>query len=145
MVVLVGEGGGPVTVDQGAAGVDPWPVAVSGMQTDGLTDLELRAAPVPVSDDLATPEHGAAQTGADAVLTFTLSAASMVLVDVDPSDLADTDAYVARATVDGTSPTLSVGFACRAGTTTYLPVVTSGTVKVWAPVGVSVAVHGLSR
>lgn len=44
-------GGGGGTVDQGAAGLDPWLVSVVGtVPVSGpLTDLELRAAPVPIS------------------------------------------------------------------------------------------------
>lgn len=125
--------------------------SVNPATAEGLADLQasmesLLTSPLQVADYLASVEHEEVQSGADGVLTFTLSGAvDMVMVDVDPTNLADTDAYVARATVDGTTPTATVGFAVRAGQTTYLPLGSTGTVKVYAPSGVDVAVHGLSR
>lgn len=47
---VTGGGSGGGTVDQGAAGVDPWPVDTGLSQ--GLTDAQLRATPVPVSGPL---------------------------------------------------------------------------------------------
>lgn len=149
----------------------PWPVEDQhpDPQTDGLTDAELRATPVPVSDghpdpqldaltdaqlraadvevrdDYATESHATDQVGANAVLAFAVAPGSMVVVDVDPTDPTDFDNYRARATCDGSVPTASSGFVCRAGASTYLPVPTSGTVNVWAPTGVVVAVQSLGR
>lgn len=113
---------GTVTATQGGAGAAQWLVA----------------------DDYTTEAHATDQAGADGVLEFTVAAGAMVLVDVDPTDPTDTDNYRARATTDGVAPTASAGFVCRPGTT-YLPIVTAGTVKVYAPTGVTVAVQSLGR
>lgn len=114
--------------------------------TGPLTDTELRATPVPVQDDYPDNECQADQNGADAVLTFTLSAAAnFVMIDVDNTSGTDPNTYRARATLDGSDPTATTGFVCRSGMTTYLPFVTSGTVKVYAPTGVVVAVQAGGR
>jgi hypothetical protein len=69
--------GGSITADQGAAGPDPWPVTVvdgvvGGGSTGGLTDTQLRATPVPVTD-----------AGLDTVATeASLIAAVAALADV---------------------------------------------------------------
>lgn len=112
--------------------------------TGPLTRTQLDAADVQVADDYDTAAHASDQAGANAVLTFTLAAGKMVLVDVDPTSSSDTANYRARATVDGTTPTAMTGFVCRPGTT-YLPVACAGTVKVYAPSGVTVAVQTLGR
>lgn len=114
---------------QVAAEIDTWAV------TD--TDVE-------VADDYDTEDHAADQAGADAVLDFTVAAGSMVMVDVDPVVATDFDNYRCRATTDGTTPSITTGFVCRPGTT-YLPIVSAGTVKVYAPTGVTVAVQSLAR
>lgn len=130
-------------------------------QTDALTDEQLRAAPVTtnaltraeldeaavgVADDYAAVEHLPDQAGADAVLTFNAAAAGrMVWVDVDPVDPADTDNYRCRATVDGATPTASVGWVCRPGANPIPAPMVGTTVKVWTPSGVTVAVQVLSR
>lgn len=126
----------PVVVDTG--------LTIPTPQTDALTRAELDAAPVGVADDYSLVDHAADQTGADAVLTFTLDPGALVWVDVDPSDPDDATAYRARATVDGTTPTATLGWVCRPGPNP-IPVPTAGTVKVWAPAGVVVAVQTVAR
>lgn len=100
----------------------------------------------PVSDDytadIVTPD----QPGAGGVLTFALGGpAKLVAVDVDPNVASDTVNYICRVTLDGSIPTSSRGWRCRSGQTTYLPVPTSGTVKVFAPTGVFVSVQAGAR
>lgn len=116
-------------------------------QTNGLTDEQLRAQVVGVKDDYAASEHLPDQPGAEDVLTFSLTqAANLIVVDADNDDVADYTAYRCRATVDGSEPTAETGFVCRSGQSTILPVPTSGTVvKVYAPVGVTVAVQAIRR
>lgn len=59
-----GGGGSPTTVDQGAAGVDPWTV------TGPLTDAELRASAVPISAvSLPLPSGAATETKQDTANT----------------------------------------------------------------------------
>lgn len=112
-----------------------------------FTDEQLRAKPLVVNDDYATAETLPDQAGADDVLVFTLAtAASMVIVDADNDDGADYTAYRCRATVDGSEPAEDLGFVCRSGQSTVLPLPTVGVVvKVWAPAGVTVAVQAVRR
>jgi len=112
-----------------------------------LTDEQLRASPLAVQDDYASDLLAADQSGADAVLTFNLgSAVKLVAVDVDPIDPDDTSAYIARAIVGGGTPSITLGWRCRSGQTTYIPISSaSGTIKVYAPTGVSVSVAGAAR
>lgn len=114
-------------------------------QTDALTDAELRASAVTVADDFGVVEYTSDQTGADTVLSFTLSLVSpkVVKVDVDPVVADDYDNYRCRATTDGTAPTSTLGEVCRPGASFLL---TAGTtVKVYAPTGVVVNVTGYGR
>lgn len=115
-------------------------------QTDALTDAQLRAAPLDVQDDYASVEHLEAQDGADGVLTFTASGpGQLVWIDVDPLDPTDVTAHLARATVDGSEPSLLRGWGCRPGANP-LPVPMQGNlVKVWTPTGVQVAVQVVRR
>lgn len=111
-----------------------------------LTDAQLRALDVPVSDDYDAPEYLADQTGADAILSFTASAAGrLVWVDVDPTDPTDTDNYRARATIDGSDPSATRGVVCRPGATPIPGTMTGSVVKVYAPTGVVVAVQVYTR
>ena len=112
-----------------------------------LTDSQLRAAPVDAQDDYDGDIITADQTGAGAVLTFNLgSAAVLVAVDVDAAVPADTDPYIARASVGATIPTATLGWRCRSGQTTFLPVpCPSGVVRVYAPSGVTVSVQAATR
>lgn len=113
------------------------------LQTDALTNAQLRAAPVQTQDDYSGDALTDAQPGADGVLTFTVPALALVAVDVDPVDLQDSLQYLCLATVDGSAPSATRGWRCRSGQTTFLPVpCAGGVVKVWAPVGVSVSVQG---
>lgn len=114
-------------------------------QTDSLTNDQLRAAEVPVSDDYSTESHAAQQVGADGVLTFTIAAGQLVGVAVLPADSSDTEFYYACATCDGSAPSATSGFVCAVGGMTYLPAPTSGTVKVYAPTGTLIQVSGWAR
>jgi hypothetical protein len=136
-----------VMVDGAPAGA-PLSVTVIGGQ-DGTSVQALRTGAdgtALVADDYAEDVTTEDQPGTGAVLTFALGqACKLVAVDVDPADLSDPAAYLARATVDGVDPTQTRGWRCRSGQTTYLPVPTSGTVKVWAPTGVTVSVQAGAR
>lgn len=95
---------------------------------DGLT----------VADDYQALEVLADQAGAGAVLTFTFSAAvQLVVVHAVGASL------VARATTTQT-PTAALGLRCPDDTPTFLPVTTT-TVRVFAPAGMSVTVAGYRR
>lgn len=113
----------------------------------GLTQPTTPSDTQPVKDDYAASELLGDQSGADDVLSFTLTqAANLIIVDADNDDPADYIAYRCRATVDGSEPTVETGFVCRSGQSTILPVPTSGTqVKVYAPAGVTVAVQAIRR
>lgn len=102
-----------------------------------------KANRVPARDDFSAVEHSPDQLGADGVLPFTLSeVGDFVMVDVDNTGPTDYTTYRARATVDGTTPSASVGFVCRSGTTSYLPFPMNGNVvKVFAPANTVVAVQ----
>lgn len=105
-----------------------------------------RLVPEPVADDYAVDRLTADQNGAGAVLTFSPGPLALVAVDVDPTTSTDTATYICRATVDGSTPTASLGWRCRSGQTTYLPVpCPGGVVKVFAPTGVFVSVQGGAR
>lgn len=132
------------TTAGGGAYVDVKVNPSGALETSALTDTQLRATPVGVADDFDTEDHTEDQAGAGAVLTFTLNPGNLVIVDVDPTDPSDTLNYRARAMCDGSDPTATLGFVCRPGSS-YLPVPTSGTVKVWAPTGVTVSVQVASR
>lgn len=115
----------------------------SRLQTDALTDAQLRASAPAVRDDYDGDAVTEDQAGADAVLDFATGPLQLVAVDVDPDDPQDEVVYLCRATVDGSAPTVARGWRCRSGQTTYLPVpCPGGTVRVWAPAGVSVSVQG---
>jgi len=122
-------------------------VATLTPQTDTLTDGQLRADPVDVEDDYDLSEYEVDQIGADAVLTFTFTGPQqLVWVDVDPVSPSDTTNYRARTTVDGSAPTATRGWVCRAGQGTPIPVpMTGNDVLVWAPTGTVAAVQGASR
>lgn len=117
--------------------------------TNGLTNTQLRATPVPVSgfpadqkvhDDYQSGEVLEDQTGAGGVLLFTFSApVQLVVVDANG---AVTD--VARADPFGGTPTATRGVACRDETPAYMPVATSA-VRVFTPVGMAVSVAGYRR
>jgi hypothetical protein len=95
-----------------------------------------------VRDEYSAVEHEADQGGADAVLTFTLGvAADFLIVDADNTDTTDYTAFRCRATIDGTTPSATVGFVCRSGQSTYLPFPSGTTIKVYTPTGVVVAVQ----
>lgn len=112
-------------------------------QTDALTDAQLRSSPPAVRDDYSGDVITADQLGSDEALDFDTGPLFLVAVDVDPVDADDEASYLCRATVDGSAPTASQGWRCRSGQTTYLPVpCPGGTVRVWAPEGVSVSVQG---
>jgi len=136
----------PVTVD-GAVGVSNFPATFPDGHTQPLTDVQLRADPVDVEDDYDLSEYEVDQIGADAVLTFTFTGPQqLVWVDVDPVSPSDTTNYRARTTVDGSAPTATRGWVCRAGQGTPIPVpMTGNDVLVWAPTGTVVAVQGASR
>lgn len=88
--------------------------------------------------EILTPD----QLGADAVLTFNLGAASsLVVVNVDPIDPEDDRVYLCRASLGATDPAANLGHRCRSGQATYIPFPCAGTVKVFAPAGVSVSVE----
>lgn len=106
----------------------------------GLTDSELRAAPVPVVDRNASGEVLAQQTGAGAVLTFTFASA-VDLVVVECEGLA-TD--VARADPFGGTPTATAGIPCRDEAQVYIPV-TATVIKVFAPTASTVTVWGVRK
>lgn len=114
------------------------------LQVAGTVGVNNFPADQKVHDDLATEGHAVDQEGANAVLTFNVTAGHLVMVDVDPVAANDTLNYRARATCNGSTPTAISGFVCRPGTS-YLPLPTAGTVKVWAPTGVIVAVQVLAR
>lgn len=124
-------------------------VALSVEDVQLLTALLGRLPAALVGGRLATADDYVAdaltedQPGADAVLEFTTGPLALVAVDVDASDPQDEASYLCRATVDGSAPTASRGWRCRSGQTTYLPVpCAAGTVRVWAPAGVTVSVQG---
>lgn len=120
---------------------DEYPLPQAQIDVLAINQPTTPADTQPVADDYAANEHEADQTGAGAVLTFTVTAAEFVMVDVDNAGAEDDTVYRARATLDGTDPTATTGFVCRSGTTTYLPFPTAGTVKVFAPAGTVVAVQ----
>lgn len=127
--------GGRLAVDAGLSIPQP--------QTNALTNDELREAPVPTRDDFDGDAITPDQAGANAVLEFVVPALRLVAVDVDPVDPEDGFPYICRAAVDGSAPAANRGWRCRSGQTTYLPVpCVGGTVKVFAPTGVSVSVQG---
>jgi hypothetical protein len=95
-----------------------------------------------VRDAYSAVEYEADQNGANAVLTFTLSAdADFIIVDADNITTTDYTAFRCRATIDGTTPSATVGFVCRSGQSTYLPFPSGSVVKVYAQTGVVVAVQ----
>jgi hypothetical protein len=105
-----------------------------------LTDTELRASEVPVSDDYDEQESLADQAGAGAVLTFTFSApVHMAIVTAVGADL------VGRATITPADvPSATKGQHCFHEAPTYLVGITSE-VSVFAPAGMTVGVVGLRR
>jgi hypothetical protein len=116
-------------------------------QRDALTADELAALePLQVEDQYAAVEHLEAQPGAAGVLVFTASApGQLVWVDVDPTDPEDTKSYTGRATVDGTTPTATRGWAVRPGPNPIPVPMVGSAVKVWAPAGVAVSVQVVRR
>lgn len=130
-----------VTNDTG----DPLPVsgtvAVSnfpGPDESGLTDAQLRASAPAVKDDYQQFESLADQSGEGGVLTFTFTAAvQLVVVHAVGASL------VARAATTQT-PSAALGARCADDAPSYLPVTTS-TVQVFTPVGMTVSVAGYRR
>lgn len=112
-----------------------------------LTDAQLRASELLVADDFDGDVLTADQTGAGAVLTFNLGGpAKLVAVDVDAASPSDTATYIARVSVSAATPSASLGWRCRSGQVTFLPVpCESGVVKVFAPSGVTVSVQAATR
>lgn len=74
------------------------------------------------------------QVGADAVLTFTFSAAVDMIVILSKG-------AISRGGLGGDVPTLTKGFFCDDTVPTYVPV-TATVVKVYAPLGATVSVWG---
>lgn len=122
-------------------------VSKSYSEYPGLTESELRSEAVPVVDDYASDLIHSDEIGADAVIDFDMgAAAAMVFVDVDPVAEGDDTAYICRVTVDGTTPSAIRGWRARSGQATPIPApCPAGTVKVWAPTGVSVSVQATRR
>lgn len=89
-----------------------------------------------VSDSFAGGEVLADQAGAAGVLTFTFSAARQLV-------WVRSDGGVARANPFGGVPTSTSGIFCDDGVPTPITVTTS-LVKVFAPTGTTVKVHGYS-
>lgn len=121
--------------------------AFAGLATEPKQDdiiLKMGDGSHTVKDDYVTEDHETDQTGSGIVLDFAITPSSMVMIDVDPTNPTDTNNYRCRATTNGTVPTSAIGFVCRPGTT-YLPISSLGIIKVFAPVGVTVAVQGLGR
>lgn len=93
---------------------------------------------LPVADDYQEFEALADQAGAGAVLTFTFTApVQLVVVHAVGT------ALVARATTTQT-PSATLGARCADDAPAYLPVTTSS-VKVFAPLGMTVSVIGYRR
>lgn len=135
-------------------------VAVTGTQTDALTNTQLRAAVVPVldasvrdrlptaltatdelavADDYQVLEALSDQVGAGAVLTFTFSAAvNLAVVQAVGTSL------IARATTATQTPTASLGVRCPDDVPSYMTVTTT-VIRVFAPVGMTVSVWGYRR
>jgi len=107
--------------------------------TGPITDAQLRASKVTVADDYQGGEVLADQAGVGGVLTFTFtSAVQLVVVHARGLNL------VARADPFGGVPASSQGIICGDDIPTYIPVATSS-VKVFAPAGMTVTVHGMRR
>ena len=114
-------------------------LAVSTGLTQPLTDAQLRASKVGVADDYQAGEVLADQSGVGAVLTFTFSAAvQLVVIHARGASL------TARADPFGGTPSASQGIVCGDDAPTYVPVATS-LVKVFAPAGMAITVHGMRR
>lgn len=93
----------------------------------------------PVQDDYQSGEVLADQVGAGAVLTFTFATpVNLVVVHARGENL------TARANPFGGVPSASSGVVCGDDVPTYLPVVTA-TVRVFAPTGMTISVHGYRR
>lgn len=122
---------GTVAVDQ--------PVEVMGTQLDALTDTQLRASPVDVSDDYALGEVLPDQTGANNVLTFTFSqpVVSFWVAVVGDAGYVKIDHY-------GGTPSASSGIPVGAGGVLPIPEPTTS-VKVFAPTGLVVTLWGQRR
>lgn len=99
-VYLVNGGGGGGTVDQGAAGVDPWLV------TGPLTDTQLRATPVPVSGPLTDAQLRATPVGVSGTFfqaTQPISASALPLPTGASQEHATAGSPHAARLSDGTS------------------------------------------
>lgn len=112
-------------------------VTAAGTQTDALTDTELRAAEVPVSDDYTGGEVLPDQTGSGSALTFTFTD-PVKLVVVQPSEDG------CRADPFGGTPSDTTGIPLVTDVPNFIPVTTSA-VKVYAPAGADVTVWGFTR
>jgi hypothetical protein len=115
-------------------------------QLDALTDVELRATPVPVSDDFPAGEVLPDQTGAAAVLTFTFAAdvQTVWVYAVDPLDLTGTGEVRVQPFVGDTAPSATFGIPVPYGGAFPIPAVTDE-VRVFAPAGARVTVYGNRR
>lgn len=91
-------------------------------------------------DDFQGGEALADQAGAGAVLTFSFlnGAVQMLVIEAQGSS------GTARADPFGGVPTATQGVVCDAGVPTYIPV-TASSVKIFAPVGLTLSVYGLRR
>ncbi len=115
--------------------------ALPNAQALTLAEL-LGALPIRVEDRLGPEVLKADALGADAVITFELGQpASLVVVNVDNVDPDDDRVYICRASLGGTNPRADLGHRCRSGQANYIPFPCTGTVKVFAPLGVSVSVE----
>lgn len=102
-----------------------------------------KATRLPTRDDYSVVEHTPDQIGDDSVKTFVLTTpGDFVMVDIDAVAGNDYLNYRARATIDGSTPTETLGFVCRSGGTSYLAFPMIGNdVKVYLPAGTVGAVQ----
>lgn len=107
--------------------------------TGPLTDAELRASDVAVSDDYTDGEALPEQSGSDSSETFTFSSpVNLVVVESEGEGL------VSRVDPFGGTPTATTGAPARHETPVYLPVIAT-TVRVFIPSGATVNVWGFRR
>lgn len=120
------------------------PVEVTGTQLDALTDAELRASAVVVSDDYQTGEILPDQTGANNVLTFTF-ASPVQNVWVYAIDVTDpTLSGEVRVDPFGGTPSANLGIPVSYGGGFPIPF-TGDTVRIFAPANARVTIYGNRR
>ena len=114
-----------------------------------LTDQQLRSARVEVSDTIQDTSHVEDYPSSEIERVETVSLSGTIhflMVDVDNADGEDFSVKRVRVLVDsGESPSQSLGFVCRSGSTTYLPFPASQSIKVFIPAGVIVSLQMASR